>query len=69
MDSWAVQVEQFDIEQQIRRSSLVDYVAGFGGMSQAGAEAWLDANCPQWRSGIEPAVNETEIEHDDINDN
>ena len=60
--------EQCDIEQQIRRSRLVEYVAGFGGMSQADAVAWLDTNCPVWRSGIEPQANKIEVDdgnHDD----
>ena len=30
---------QCDIEQQIRRSRLVEYVAGFGGMSEPDAVA------------------------------
>ena len=48
---------QCDIEQQISRSILVEYVAGFGGMSEQDAVAWLDANCPAWRTGIEPQAN------------
>lgn len=59
---------QCDIEQQIRRSRLVEYVAGFGGMSQADAVAWLDANCPAWRSGIEPQANKTEVDDDSTDD-
>lgn len=53
---------QCDIEQQIRRSHLVEYVAGFGGMSEIAAELWLDANCPAWRSGIEPQANKIEVD-------
>lgn len=60
---------QFDIDQQIRRSRLVEYVAGFGGMSDSQSEAWLDANCPQWRCGIEPEANEIEVIDDDADDN
>ena len=59
---------QYAVEQQIRRSRLVEYVAGFGGMSQADAVAWLDTNCPVWRSGIEPQANKIEVDdgnHDD----
>ena len=51
-----------DIDQQIRRSRLVEYVAGFGSMSEPEAAAWLDANCPAWRSGIEPAANKIEVD-------
>ncbi len=29
---------QFDIDQQIRRSKLVEYVSGFGSMSERDAE-------------------------------
>ena len=59
---------QCDIEQQIRRSRLVEYVAGFGGMSEPDAVAWLDANCPAWRSGIEPQANKTEVDDDSADD-
>lgn len=59
---------QCDIEQQIRRSRLVEYVAGFGGMSEQEAVAWLDANCPVWRSGIEPKANKTEVDDDNADD-
>ena len=59
---------QCDIEQQIRRSRLVEYVAGFGGMSEHDAAAWLDANCPAWRSGIEPAANKIEVDDDSADD-
>ena len=55
---------QCDIDQQIRRSRLVEYVIGFGGMSEADAVAWLDANCPAWRSGIEPQANKIEVDDD-----
>lgn len=34
---------QYDVEQQIRRSRLVEYVAGFGGMSEPDAVAWPQA--------------------------
>lgn len=57
---------QCDIDQQIRRSCLVEYVAGFGSMSEPDAVAWLDANFPVWRSGIEPQANKIEV--DDGND-
>ena len=60
---------QCDIDQQIRRSRLVEYVAGFGGMSEQGAAGWLDANCPAWRSGIEPAANKIEVDDGNANDN
>ena len=58
---------QCDIEQQIRRSRLVEYVADFGSMSEADAAAWLDANCPAWRLVVEPAANKIEVDddHDD----
>lgn len=59
---------QCDVEQQIRRSRLVEYVAGFGGMSQADAVAWLDTNCPVWRSGIEPQANKIEVDDDNADD-
>ena len=59
---------QCDIEQQIRRSRLVEYVAGFGGMSEPDAVAWLDANCPVWRSGIEPQTNKIEVDDDNADD-
>lgn len=60
---------QFDIEQQIRRSKLIDYVVRFGGMSGQQAEAWLDENCPSWRCGIEPQANRIEVMSDDSDDN
>lgn len=58
---------QCDVEQQIRSSRLVEYVADFGSMSEADAAAWLDANCPAWRLGVEPAANKIEVDddHDD----
>ena len=59
---------QCDIDQQIRRSLLVEYVAGFGSMSESEAAAWLDANCPAWRSGIEPAANKIEVDDDHADD-
>lgn len=59
---------QCDFEQQIRRSRLVEYVAGFGGMSEPDAAAWLDANCPVWRSGIEPQTNKIEVDDDSDDD-
>ena len=55
---------QCDIDQQIRRSRLVEYVAGFGGMSEPDAAVWLDSNCPAWRSGIEPQTNKIEVDDD-----
>lgn len=60
---------QCDIDQQIRRSRLVGYVAGFGGMSEPDAAAWLDANCPAWRSGIEPQANKIEVDDGNADDN
>jgi hypothetical protein len=60
---------QCDIEQQIRRSRLVEYVADFGSMSEADAASWLDANCPAWRLGVEPAANKIEVASDDSDDN
>ena len=59
---------QCDIEQQIRRSSLVEYVAGFGGMSEQDAVAWLDANCQAWRTGIEPQANKIEVDDGSADD-
>ena len=59
---------QCDNDQQTRRSRLVEYVAGFGGMSEHDAVAWLDANCPAWRSGIEPQANKTEVDDDNDDD-
>ena len=53
---------QCDIEQQIRRSRLVECVADFGSMSEADAAAWLDANCPAWRLGVDPAANKIEVD-------
>ena len=58
-------MSQFDIDQQIRRSKLIEYVSGFGSTSERDAEQWLDANCPQWRSGVEPKAHKIEIESDD----
>ena len=60
--------EQCDIEQQIRRSRLVEYVAGFGSMSETEAAEWLDDNCPAWRSGIEPAANKIEVDDGNADD-
>ena len=59
---------QCDIEQQIRRSRLVEYVPGFGGMSEPEAVAWLDANSTAWRSGIEPQANKIEVDDDNADD-
>ena len=59
---------QCDIEQQIRRSRLVEYVAGFGSMSEMEAAAWLDINCPAWRSGVEPQANKIEVDDDSADD-
>jgi len=59
---------QCDIEQQIRRSRLVEYVVGFGGMSEPDAVAWLDSNCQAWRSGIEPQANKIEVNDDNADD-
>lgn len=60
---------QCDIEQQIRRSRLVEYVADFCSMSEADAAAWLDANCAAWRLGVEPAANKVEVDDDHDDDN
>ena len=59
---------QCDIEQQIRRSRLVEYVVGFGGMSEPDAVAWLDSNCQAWRSGIEPQADKIEVNDDNADD-
>lgn len=59
---------QCGIEQQIRRSRLVEYVAGFGSMSEPDAVVWLDANCPAWRSGVEPQANKIEVDDDSDDD-
>ena len=60
---------QLDIDHQIRRSRLVEYVAWFGGMTESKAEAWLDDNTPKWRCGIEPKASKIEVVSDDSDDN
>ena len=60
---------QFDIDQQIRRSRLVEYVAWFGGMTESKAKVWLDDNTPQWQCGVEPKAKKIEMSSDDTDDN
>lgn len=53
---------QQDINQQIHRRILTEYVMGFGGMSRENTEAWLDKECPRWREGKPPSANKIEVE-------
>lgn len=53
---------QQDIEQEIYRQRLIDYVMANSDKSEAQAIDYLDRNCPQWRDGSPPSAGVIEVE-------
>ena len=62
-------MSQQDIEQEIYRQSLIDYVKVNSGKSEQQAIAYLDENCPMWRGANPPKAGVIEVkEAGDSND-
>ena len=47
-------MNQQDIEQEIYRQRLIDYVMAYGGHEEKQSIAYLDQNCPMWRGANPP---------------
>ena len=54
-------MSQQDIEQEIYRQSLIDYVKANSGKSEQQAIAYLDENCPMWRDANPPKARMIEV--------
>lgn len=52
---------QQDIEQEIYRQSLIDYVKANSGKSEQQAIAYLDENCQMWRDANPPKAGVIEV--------
>ena len=54
-------MNQQDIEQEICRQRLIDYVMAYGGHEEKQAIAYLDQNCPMWRCANPPKAGAIEV--------
>ena len=54
-------MSQQDIEQDIYRQSLIDYVKANSNKNEQQAIEYLDQNCPAWRHGVAPAAGVVEV--------
>ena len=54
-------MSQQDIEQEIYRQSLIDYVRVNGVKSEQQAIAYLDENCQMWRDANPPKARMIEV--------
>lgn len=54
-------MSQQDIEQEICRKRLIDYVMAYGGYEEKQAIAYLDTNCPMWRDANPPKAGVIEV--------
>jgi len=54
-------LSQQDIEQEIYRQRLIDYVKANSNKNEQQAIDYLDQNCPAWRQGVAPAAVVVEV--------
>ena len=54
-------MSQQDIEQEIYRQSLIDYVKANSNKNEQQAIDYLDQNCPAWSQGMAPAAVVVEV--------
>ena len=54
-------MNQQDIEQEIYRQSLIDYVKANSNKNEQQAIEYLDQNCPAWRQGVAPEAGVVEV--------
>lgn len=52
---------QQNIDQEIYRQCLIDYVKANSNKNQQQAIDYLDQNCPVWRHGVAPADGVVEV--------
>ena len=55
-------MSQQDIEQDIYRQSLIDYVKANSNKNEQQAIDYLNQNCQAWRQGVAPAAGMVEVE-------
>ena len=54
-------MSQQDIEQEIYRQSLIDYVKANSNKNEQQAIEYLDQSCPAWRQGVAPEAGVVEV--------
>lgn len=54
-------MSQQDIEQEIYRQSLIDYVKANSNKNEQQAIDYLDQNCSAWRHGVAPEAGVVEV--------
>jgi hypothetical protein len=54
-------VIQQDVDQEIYRQRLIDYVKANSNKNEQQAIDYLDHNCPAWRQGVAPAEGMVEV--------
>lgn len=52
---------QQNIEQEIYRQRLIDYVKANSNKNEQQAIDYLDQNCPAWRNGVAPEAGKIEV--------
>ena len=52
---------QQNIDQEIYRQRLIDYVKANSNKNEQQAIEYLDQNCPAWRHGVAPAAGVIEV--------
>ena len=54
-------MNQQDIEQEIYRQSLIDYVKANSNKNEQQAIDYLNQNCPAWSQGVAPAAGMVDV--------
>lgn len=52
---------QKNIDQEIYRQRLIDYVKANSNKNEQQAIDYLDQNCPEWRHGVAPVAGVVEV--------
>lgn len=52
---------QQNIDQEIYRRRLIDYVKANSNKNEQQAIYYLDQNCPAWRQGVSPEAGKVEV--------
>jgi hypothetical protein len=60
--------ENHTIFEQEYRENLIHYVMSNSGKTREQAKAYLDSNCPLWRTASPPAATKVEVELDEAED-
>jgi hypothetical protein len=55
-------VTQQNIDQEIYRHRLIDYVKENSNKNKQQAIDYLDQNCPAWRQGVAPEAGKVEVD-------